>query len=261
METVTFRALDARVKGYLWDDYDTLTTHKTRPALIICPGGGYHWCSPREKDAPALEFLSLGFQVFVLDYTCHPEDMSGFRPLRELARCVCALRENRGAWHIDPARIAVLGFSAGGHLAASLGAFWNDPSVGLPPDCRPDALVLCYPVIATRGKFAHEGSAEFVSAGDGAYRDKLNLLERVTDQYPPTFLWHGGGDDCVPPENSLLLAVELKRRGVPFEYHLFGSGGHGISTCTQETESPDGICRAWVGLCKAWLCGRFGFTP
>ena len=65
----------------------------------------------------------------------------------------------------------------------------------------------------------------------------------------------------MPPENSLLLAVELKRRGVPFEYHLFGSGGHGISTCTQETESPDGICRAWVGLCKAWLCGRFGFTP
>lgn len=261
METVTFQALDAQVKGYLWDDYDTLAAHKTRPALVICPGGGYHWCSPREKDAPALEFLSLGFQVFVLDYTCYPEDMSDFRPLRELARCVCTLRERREEWRIDRDKIAVLGFSAGGHLAASLGAFWNDPSVGLSPDCRPDGLVLCYPVIATRGEFAHQGSAENVSAGDETYRDRLNLLERVTADFPPAFLWHGGGDDCVPPENSLLLALELKKHGVPFEYHLFGSGEHGISTCTREVETPDEVCRAWVPLCKAWLCRRFSFAP
>lgn len=261
MEIVSFRALDARVKGYLWDDYDTLSAHKIRPALVICPGGGYHWCSPREKDAPALEFLSLGFQVFVLDYTCYPEDMSDFRPLRELARCVCTLRERSGEWRIDRDKIAVMGFSAGGHLAASLGAFWDDPDVGLSPECRPDGLVLCYPVTATRGGFVHEDSAENVSAGDGAYRDRLNLPERVTAGFPPAFLWHGGGDDCVPPENSLLLAVELKRCGVPFEYHLFGSGAHGISTCTQETETPDEVCRAWVPLCKAWLCRRFGFTP
>ena len=112
MELVTFSALDARVKGYLWDDYDTLKAHKTRPALVICPGGGYHWRSPREKDAPALEFLSLGFQVFVLDYTCHPKDMSDFRPLRELAETVRQLRERHEGWRIDPDKIAVLGFSA-----------------------------------------------------------------------------------------------------------------------------------------------------
>lgn len=260
MNIVTFQALDARVKGYLWDDYDTLSAHKTRPALIICPGGGYHWCSPREKDAPVLEFMSMGYQVFVIDYTCCPEDMSNFRPLRELAQAVCTLRENREAWHIDPDKIAVLGFSAGGHLAASLGAFWNDPDVGLPAECRPDALVLCYPVISTR-QFAHEGSAENVSAGDEAYRDKLNLLERVTAHFPPAFLWHGGGDETVPPENSLLLAVELKRHKVPFEYHLFGSGAHGISTCNQEVETPDEVCRAWLPLCKTWLNRQFQYTP
>lgn len=260
METVTFQALDAHVKGYLLDDYDTLSAHKTRPALIICPGGGYHWCSPREEDAPALEFLSLGYQVFVIEYTCFPGDMSDFRPLRELARCVCILRENAGAWHIDPGKIAVLGFSAGGHLAASLGAFWNDPGVGLPAGCRPDALVLCYPVISTR-QFAHQGSAENVSAGDEAYRDKLDLLHRVTGDFPPAFLWHGGDDDCVLPENSLYLAVELKKHGVPFEYHLFGEGGHGTSTCTQEVEMPDPVCRAWVPLCKTWLNRRFRYTP
>ena len=260
MRRVDFQALDAKVTGYLLDDYDTLQAHKTRPAMIICPGGGYHWCSPREEDAPVLEFLSLGFQVFVIEYTCFPGDMSKFRPLRELAQCVCILRERQASWHIDGTKIAVLGFSAGGHLAASLGAFWNDPEVGLPQNCRPDAMVLCYPVISTR-EFAHEGSAENVSAGDEAYRDKLHLLRRVTADFPPTFLWHGGEDDCVPPENSLFLAVELKKHGVPFEYHLFGSGGHGISTCTQEVETPDEVCRPWIALCKTWLCRRFQFTP
>lgn len=88
METASFQALGAPVRGYLWDDYDTLRAHKTRPALVICPGGGYHWCSPREKDAPALEFLSMGYQVFILDYTCAPGDMSGFRSLRELGETV-----------------------------------------------------------------------------------------------------------------------------------------------------------------------------
>lgn len=260
MEIVSFQALDAPVKGYLWDDYDTLAAHKTRPALIICPGGGYHWRSPREKDAPVLEFLSMGYQVFVIDYTCYPGDMSNFRPLRELAEAVRLLRERHGEWHIASDKIAVLGFSAGGHLAASLGAFWSDPAVGLPAGGRPDALVLCYPVVSTR-EFAHEGSAENVSAGDEAYRDKLNLLKRVTADFPPTFMWHGGEDDTVPPENSLLLAVELRRHKVPFEYHLFGSGGHGISTCTQEVETPDEVCRAWLPLCKTWLNRQFQYTP
>lgn len=260
METVSFQALGASVRGYLWDDYDTLRAHKIRPALVICPGGGYHWCSPREKDAPALEFLSMGYQVFILDYTCYPGDMSNFRSLRELGEAVCLLRERSGEWRIDPSKIAVLGFSAGGHLAASLGAFWNDPEVALRPGCRPDALVLCYPVISTR-EFAHEGSAENISGGDEAYRDKLNLLKRVTSDFPPAFLWHGGDDDTVPPENSLLLAVELRKHAVPFEYHLFGSGGHGISTCSQEVEAPDETCRPWVPLCKAWLNRQFQFTP
>lgn len=74
-------------------------------------------------------------------------------------------------------------------------------------------------------------------------------------------MWHGGEDGSVPPENSLLLAVELRRHGVPVEYHLFGSGAHGISTCTQEVETPDPVCRAWVSLCETWLNRRFHYTP
>ena len=259
MELITCAALGAEVKGYLQDDYDTLAAHKVRPALVICPGGAYRWRSPREKDPPALEFLSMGYQVFILEYSC-AEQASGCRPLRELAETVRVLRQNHEAWHIDPDKIAVLGFSAGGHLAASLGALWNDPELGLPQGARPDALVLCYPVISTR-EFAHDESAQWVSGGDETLRDKLHLWDRVTGDFPPTFLWHGGEDESVPPENSLLLAVELKRHGVPVEYHLFGSGGHGISTCTQEVETPDEVCQAWLPLCKTWLNRRFRYVP
>ena len=259
METVSFWALDAPVKGYLQDDYDTLAAHKVRPALVICPGGAYRWRSPREKDPPAFEFLAMGYQVFILEYSCG-ELAGGLRPLRELGEAVRLLRERHREWHIDPERIAVMGFSAGGHLAASLGAFWNDPSVALPSGARPNALVLCYPVVSTKA-FAHEESAEWVSGGDPALREKLHLWDRVTGDFPPTFLWHGGEDASVPPENSLLLAVELRRHKVPFEYHLFGGGAHGISICTQEVETPDEGCRAWVGLCKAWLNKRFQYTP
>ena len=259
METVSFQALGAPVTGYLQDDYDTLAAHKVRPALVICPGGAYRWRSPREKDPPAFEFLSMGYQVFILEYSCG-ERAGGLRPLRELAEAVRLLRERHRAWRIDQSKIAVLGFSAGGHLAASLGAFWDDPALALPAGCRPDALVLCYPVISTR-QFAHEESAQLVSGGDPALREKLHLWDRVTAGFPPTFLWHGGEDNSVPAENSLLLAVELRKHGVPFEYHLFGSGAHGISTCTQEVETPDPVCRAWVPLCRTWLNRQFRYTP
>ena len=259
MELLSFQALGAEVKGYLQEDYDTLVAHKVRPALVICPGGAYRWRSPREKDPPAFAFLELGYQVFILEYSC-AEQAGGYRPLRELAETVRILRQNHEAWHIDPDKLAVLGFSAGGHLAASLGALWNDPELDLPAEARPDALVLCYPVISTR-EFAHEESARWVSGGDEALRDKLHLWDRVTPDFPPTFLWHGGEDDSVPPENSLLLAVELKRHGVPLEYHLFETGAHGISTCTQEVETPDEVCRSWLPLCKTWLNRRFRYVP
>lgn len=259
METVFFEALGAPVRGYLQDDYDTLKAHRIRPALVICPGGAYRWRSPREKDPPAFEFLSMGYQVFILEYSCGPE-AGEYRPLRQLAETVRLLRERCAQWHIDPDRIAVLGFSAGGHLAASLGALWNDRELELSPQSRPDALVLCYPVIST-GEFAHEESAQWVSGGNRTLRDKLHLWDRVSRDFPPTFLWHGGEDTSVPPENSLLLAVELRRHQVPFEYHLFETGKHGISTCTQEVETPDPVCRAWVPLCKTWLNRRFQYTP
>lgn len=259
MQAISFRALDAEVHGWLQESYETLRVHRVRPALVICPGGAYQWRSPREKDPAALEFLSMGWQVFILEYSCG-EAASEYRPLRELARTVQTLREHAAAWRIDPSKIAVMGFSAGGHLAASLGALWDDPELGLPASARPDALVLCYPVISTR-EYAHEESVRWVTGGSEALRRKLHLPDWVSERFPPSFLWHGGEDESVPPENSLMLAGALRRSRVPFEYHLFETGVHGISTCTQEVETPDQVCRAWIGLCKTWLNRRFDYTP
>lgn len=259
MELISFTAGEAEVRGFLQDDYETLKAHRIRPALVICPGGAYRWRSPREKDPAALEFLNMGFQVFILEYSCG-EKAADMRPLKELAETVRTIRRRSEEWHIHPEQIAVLGFSAGGHLAASLGVYWDDTAACGGPGARPDALILCYPVISTK-EFAHEESAQWVSGSSPEMREKMHLPDHITSDFPPTFMWHGGQDTSVPPENSLMLAVQLRKHQVPFEYHLFETGVHGISMCTQEVETPDEVCRQWVPLCRTWICRLFRYVP
>ncbi|MBE7003355.1 MAG: alpha/beta hydrolase [Ruminococcaceae bacterium] len=257
MQVVKFKANGAPVTLYLHEDHDRLAAHKTRPALIICAGGCYRWLSPREKDPAALAFAAMGYQTLLLEYSTG-ERASALRPLHELAETVRIVRERAKEWHIEPQHVGVLGFSAGGHLAASLGVLWHE--LGLGEACRPDALVLSYPVITT-GEFAHRESAELVTGGDPALRAMLSLENHVTAHMPPTFVWHCTGDESVPVENTLLLTTAMQRMGVPYECHLFSGGAHGISVCTQEVETPNAACAAWLGLCRTWLNDRFQFTP
>ena len=259
MRIVRFDANDAPVIGYLHDDHDRLVAHKTRPAIVICAGGAYRWLSPREKDPVALRCSALGYQAFLIEYSVG-EGAGRLRPLRQLAACLRLLRENAAAWHIEPEHIAALGFSAGGHLAASLGVLWNHPALKLGSACRPDALVLCYPVI-TAGEFAHRESIENVTGGDPALMELLSLEKQVTAHMPPTFLWHCAGDESVPVENSLLLLAAMQRVKVPYECHLFAGGAHGISVCTQEVETPYPDIAPWFDLCTDWLNRQFQYTP
>lgn len=259
MQIVKFEAYGAPVVGYLHEDHYRLVAHKIRPALIICPGGGYYLVSPREADDPAMEYFTQGYNVFILTYSIL-EKAVDFRPLLELAHTVSHVRGMAGEWHIDPNRIAVMGFSAGGHLAATLGAYWNRQEPKLPENCKPDAMLLCYPVI-TMGEFTHEATRDNVTGFRPEKRDAFSVEKQISEDFPPTFLWHTVDDDSVPVENTMLLIRELKRAGVPFECHLFAHGSHGISTCTQEVETPNPACAPWVALSKTWLNARFRFTP
>lgn len=257
MQIISFDTNGAPVTLYLHEDHDRLAAHKTRPALIICAGGCYSRLSPREKDPAALVFAAMGYQTLLLEYSTG-ERAGGLRPLNELAQTVKTVRERAEEWHIEPEHVGVLGFSAGGHLAASLGVLWHE--LGLGEACRPDALVLAYPVITT-GEFAHRESADNVSGGDEKLRALLSLENHVSAYMPPTFVWHCTGDESVPVENTLLLTAAMQRAAVPYECHLFSGGAHGISVCNREVETPNAACAAWVGLCKTWLNERFDFIP
>ena len=233
-----------------------------RPAVVICPGGAYEFCSVRESDAPASAFLNMGLQVFILLYSCG-EAAGGKQPLTEAAQSVRLVRERADEWWIDPQKILICGFSAGGHLAASLGVHWDDPA--LAERCgvqdasvlRPDAMVLGYPVI-TAGQYAHRNSIVNVSRASGEPEQYWSLEENVSEKTPPTFLWHTMTDNSVPVENSLLFVQQLHRYGVACECHLFESGRHGMSVATREVDAASRAVHAWVGLCQTWLTARFG---
>ena len=259
MNILSFRANDAPVIGYLHDDHDRLVAHQTRPAVIICAGGCYRWLSPREKDPVALYFAALGYQTFLIEYSVQ-DKASSLRPLRELAEAVSFIRANAAHWHIEENHIAVLGFSAGGHLAASLGTLWHRKDLGLAENCRPDALILCYPVITT-GEFCHQESVDNVTGGDEQMMELMSLEKQVSDKLPPCFIWHCVGDESVPVENTLLFVTAMQCAGVRYECHLFTDGKHGISMCNQEVETPNPRAAAWADLCKNWLNQEFHYVP
>lgn len=244
-------------------DVNPASDKQTRPAVIICPGGGYGKLSPREAEPIAMQYLASGYHAFVLWYSLPP-----FRfptALQELAFLVAHVREHAREWHVDPEKIVVSGFSAGGHLACSLGAFWNQEFVygplGLTPEMiRPDAMLLCYPVV-TAGKDCHKGSFENLlgdQADDETMRHLVSLEHQVGPHTPKTFLWHTITDQSVPVANSMLLAQALIRNHVNLEYHLYPVGCHGLALASEETAAGQARyvepqCQSWMNLAKCWL--------
>lgn len=237
-----------------------------RKAVIICPGGGYEFCSTREGEPVAFQFLAMDCQAFVLHYSTDP----GIFPeaLCELAAAVSLIRRQAGEWHIDPDGICVCGFSAGGHLAASLGVFWNRDFLKerlrlKQEQIRPNGLILSYPVISS-GEFGHAASFDNLT-GNGLSefsREFLALENQVGEQVPPVFMWHTDTDGTVPVENSLLFAWALKKAKVSLELHIYPRGRHGLALANEETDKvmDDGrggyvvpCCQSWTELVKKWI--------
>ena len=240
-------------------DIPTLTPYlpqkdkATGAAVIVCPGGGYGHLAEHEG-GPVAEWLnSVGVTAFVLKYRLGPTYHHP-SPLQDAARAIRTVRTRAKEWGLDPQRIGILGFSAGGHLAATAGTHFDagqadasDPIERV--SSRPDLMILVYPVITMRDR-THSGSRKNL-LGEQPSPELVALLsneERVTKETPPTFLVHTMTDTAVPVENSMMFAAALRKAGVPFEFHLYERGPHGFGLGTK-----DPILATWPARCADWL--------
>ncbi len=224
---------EAILTGYVPDNIMQNEKQRVRPAVLILPGGGYEYTSDREAEPIALEFLSKGICAFVLRYSIAPARFP--QALCEALESISYIREHANEWDIDTNNIVVCGFSAGGHLCASVGVFWNNPILDAYINknrnlVKPNMLILSYPVI-TSGVYAHRESFEAL-LGENQTQENIELVsleKQVTKDVPPTFIWHTYEDGLVPVQNTILFANELITKGIPTEVHIYRRGGHGLS--------------------------------
>lgn len=254
----------AKMKTYIYEHAE-FREGALRPLILICPGGGYSYQSEREAEPIALKMNSLGYNACVLYYSLGPADRHP-SPLIDAAAAVGYIREHAAQWDTDPEKICIAGFSAGGHVAASLGCLWKDESIlkalgGRSEDYKPNCMLLAYPVI-TSGEFAHKGSFENLIGPENEENNKryadVSLEKHITDDTVKAFIWHTYEDGSVPVENSLMFVNELRKHNVPCEFHLFEQGGHGLALGTVETMMPAHhlplyTCHRWPELFKAWF--------
>ncbi len=247
-----------RVTAYIPENPEGISM----PAVVVCPGGGYRFVADGEGTPVARMYAGAGFAAFVLEYSVG-EKAGGFRPLLQLAAAVAYIRTHCRQWNVDPHKIAVCGFSAGGHLAASLGVLFHDEKFmkACPDltDIRPDALILGYPLISSR---IEDGNGEIFGAlqlvagnapvGSDAYH-YFGLDTHVDAQTPPAFLWHTAQDAIVPVVHSTRFAAALYYAGVPVELHILPDGYHGMSLCTDEVGTPHPYNSRWTDWSIAWL--------
>ena len=244
-----------------------------RPAVIVCPGGGYNNLSAREADPVAMHYYNAGLNAFVLRYSVAKKAIN-YAPLIEAAMAIKQVRQNAAEYNVDPKKIIICGFSAGGHLAGSAGILWNIPEVrdaigvtdGSAPEGinRPDGMILSYPVI-TADEYTHKGSIKNLSGKDEYDEsdiEKFSLERHVDSTTPPMFIWHTANDSIVNIKNSLMLIDACVENATPFEAHIYPSGPHGMSLCNKLTwdDNPKNISEhvgTWKDLSLMWIDETF----
>lgn len=244
-------------------DVPTLTLFLPDPAkangaaVVVCPGGGYHGLAPHEGKPVAQWLNTLGVTAFVIKYRLgpkyhHPVEME------DVNRAIRTVRARAGEWKLDPKRIGVLGFSAGGHLASTAVTHFDEgkPDADDPIErasSRPDFGVLIYPVITMTDPFTHHGSRTNL-LGDAPSEELIDLMsneKQVTDSTPPCFLVHTATDKVVPFQNSLMFAEALQKHHVPVELHVFDHGAHGFGL-----GGNDPSLSQWPALCAKWMASH-----
>jgi acetyl esterase/lipase len=223
----------ATLQAYIPDNSPEVDPNRLHPAVLILPGGGYEFTSDRENEPMALKFASEGVCAFVLKYSCAPARFP--QALCEALASIRYIRENAAEFSIDTENIVVCGFSAGGHLAASVGVFWNNSHVGgkreFGDKVKPNKLILAYPVIK-HIKNNHQRTFDNLLGDDNKsdeYFIQTNLDKQISSDTPPSFIWHTYEDNVVPVQNSIAFASELVEHAIPVELHIYRRGGHGLS--------------------------------
>lgn len=281
------KTTDAYMTTYLLDDGEYGRKGLKRPAVVICPGGGYTMVSKDEGEPVACFFNRHGYHAFVIHYSVkinHPFPTA----LQELATAMGIVRAHREEWHIAN-EISVAGFSAGGNLALSLGIFENEPYItselGLEMETvRPDRLILGYPAVTLHPKredtempeemirliekglmpdFRGPNIRSILLGKEDATPEELeelNLLNKLHKNLPPVFVWGSYEDMVIPSTDYILLAEHLYQLDVPCELHLFGHGPHGVSLCDESVKNRNEIenlsMNYWTKLCLEWLKQR-----
>lgn len=222
---------------------------KNGAAVLVVPGGGYTFLAAgHEGDDVAKFFASQGYDAIVLHYRVNNEEQQGARYPAQYNDAMLAMRLVRSkaaGWGLNPEKIGVIGFSAGGHLASCLATM-------IRPDTRPAFAILVYPVISMDTPYKHAGSTSMLLGPQPApgMVDSLSTQNRVSEQTPPTMLIHSTDDKLVPVENSLLFYDALRAHHIPATLHVYDHGGHGYGLGVK-----DPVLNTWPGLCIAWLHG------
>ena len=247
---------------YVRDNSSEINKDRRAPAMLVIPGGGYGYCSPREAEPVALRYLAYGINAFVLDYSVEPV-LYPFS-LAEGYMAIEYLRKNALELGIDGKKIAAVGFSAGGHLCGLLGSGFNSEKANAvfrgEYSHLPDAVILSYPVI-TYGEKSHNGSFNNLCGDDEELKQSLQIHKLIGKNSAPAFIWATADDGAVPVNSSLKIAAAYENAGVPFSLHIFGKGQHGLSladetvynTASGAYKDATASVRSWVNLSIEWL--------
>ena len=228
---------------------------RTRGCVVVCAGGGYQGRAWHEDKAYAQYLQSRGINAVTVDYRVAPYTYP--TELLDVQRAIRTVRYHAEEWNVLPDKIAVCGSSAGGHLAVMAAEQFdygrNDGDEIDKMSCRPDAAVLCY-AVATLGEYTHAGTKKNITLGDEALALKLTGEKNVPDDCPPMFIWHTAEDDIAPVQNSLLMALALSEKKIPYEMHIFPEGWHGVGLCEETFPHT----AQWSALLVKWL-EKLGF--
>jgi acetyl esterase/lipase len=237
--------------------YQSPAGKATGAAIVVCPGGGYGRLAPHEGHDIAVWLNSVGVTALVLKYRLGPKYQHPAM-MQDALRAIRIARAQAAEWKIDPNRVGIMGFSAGGHLASTAATHFDagDPNASDPVEklsSRPDVAILCYPVVTMTDPFAHKGSRRNLLGDNPSpqLNDLMSNERQVTDRTPPTFFFHTTDDAGVPVENSLMFAAALRQKKVPYELHVYEHGRHGVGLAPN-----DPALGTWPKLLENWLRSR-----